>query len=513
MPTVLPMMRWIERASTLHILFFTGVAGFTSGIFVRSFIDIGYAGVGLVVLIGCALLAVGMRVDVSSKHPRARKMFAFFLIAFAIGSMRFEMTDARLLSARATLSQYENREIEIVGEVVREPDLRAARTLLTLETKENVRVLVYAPPRSRVSYGDVIQTEGILKRPESFSSGADRVFDYEGYLSKDRVVYTLTAGDVLVTENGKGNMIIATLLSVKHVFLSGATRAFPEPDAGLLAGIVWGEKHGVSESLSQDFRNSGLIHIIVLSGYNMTIVAVFIMWMFGRFPMRTRFSFAIAAIILFAIAAGGGATVFRAAIMAVIAFLAKASGRPNAVAVSLTLAAFLMLLWNPRVLMYDPSFQLSFLATLGLIYISPLIERRILFMPRAWGIREITAATIGTQIAVLPLILYMMGTLSLVSVPANILALPLIPAIMFIGMAGAIMGLIGYVVALPFVFVAHVLIAIVIGIAHFFGSLPLAAISVPLFSPLILFAVYVALLLIIAHYTTRPFEIREYTTI
>ena len=423
------------------------------------------------------------------------------------------MTEQNLASARATLSQYENTQINIVGEVAREPDVRASRTLLTIETREGARVLVYAPARTNVSYGDVIRAEGMLARPKSFSSGSDRVFDYEGYLSKDKVVYTLTAADVEIIESGEGNMIIAALLSVKHAFLFGAERAFAEPDAGLLAGIIWGEKHGVSESLSADFRNSGLIHVIVLSGYNMTIVAAFIMWIFARFAPRIRFSLGIGAIFMFAIAAGGGATVFRAAIMAAIAFLAKASGRPNAVAVSLSLAAFLMTLINPRVLVYDPSFQLSFLATLGLIYISPLIERRIRFVPRAWGIREVAAATIGTQIAVVPILLYMMGTLSLVSVPANILALPFIPFIMFIGMAGAILGLIGYAVALPLVFVAHTLIAIVIGIAHFFGNLPLAAIPVPVFSPFILFAVYGALLIAVVHYTMRPFEVKEYAPI
>lgn len=499
------MTRWIERTSTPHALFFTGVAGFTGGIFLRSFFDVGLSGAGLVALIGVALLALTRGVNIRS----ARILSAIFLIAFSLGSARFEMSEMNLSAARASLAQFENTHIALVGEVVKEPDVRAARTLFTVLTPQGVRVLIYAPARTEVSYGDVIQTGGILKQPESFSSGTDRVFDYEGYLSKDGVVYTLTAEDVRVIDEGKGNKIVAVLLSVKHLFLSGAGRVFPEPDAGLLAGIVWGEKHGVSEGLSQDFRNSGLIHVIVLSGYNMTIVAVFIMWIFGRFKPRIRFSLGIAAIILFAIAAGGGATVFRAAIMAVIAFLAKASGRPNAIAVSLMLAAFLMLLANPRVLVYDPSFQLSFLATLGLIYISPLLEQRILFVPRALGIREVTAATIGTQIAVLPLILYMMGTLSLVSVPANILALPLIPAVMFIGMAGAVAGLIGHVIALPFVFVAHTLITIVIGIAHFFGNLPLATIAVPVFSPFVLFAVYAALLVIIVQYTIRPFEVRN----
>ncbi len=500
MPTVLPMKRWIEGVSTSHLLFFTVVAGFTSGIFIRSFFDIGYAGAGLSALIGITLFIVLRNTPIQS----IQILFAIFLVAISIGSIRFEVSEQKLLAARYALSQFENIETEITGEVVKDPDIRAARTLLTVRMSDSsARILVYAPARTDVSYGDVIKTEGVLTRPKSFSSGSDRIFDYEGYLSKDGIVYTLTADEVSVLEQGKGNRSVAALLSVKHIFLSGAERVFPEPDAGLLAGIIWGEKHGVPKNLSDDFRNSGLIHVIVLSGYNMTIVAVFIMWIFGRLSPRARFSLGIGSILAFAIAAGGGATVFRAAAMAIIAFLAKASGRPHAVSISLSLAAFLMLAINPRVLLYDPSFQLSFLATLGLIYISPLIERHILFMPRAAGIREVTAATIGTQIAVLPLLLYMMGTLSLVSVPANILALPFIPIIMFVGTIASLLGLIGYALAIPFVFVAHILITVVINIARFFGTLPLAAIPIPVFSPLILFVVYTALAIIVFKSTLR----------
>jgi len=504
------MKRWIERISTPHLLFFTIAFGFTGGIFIHSFFDVGYTEAGFLLL-----LATGLFVVSGKKDTRAVvAIISIFLLAGAFGIARFEISEAKLSAARGALLGYENQNVTIVGDIVKEPDKRASRTLLTIEEiSSTARVLVYAPPRTRVSYGDIVEVSGVLKEPENFSSGNNREFDYKGYLKKDNIVYTLSTNEVDITERGRGNPIISTLLSIKSVFLHGADRVFPEPDAGLLGGIIWGEKHGLSESLSTSFRNSGLIHVIVLSGYNMTIVAVFMMWLFGKFTPRVRFSLGILSILLFAIAAGGGATVFRAAVMAIIAFLAKASGRPHAVSVSLTFAALLMLIWNPRVLVYDPSFQLSFLATIGLVYISPLIERWMTILPKTFGIREVSAATIGTQIAVLPLLLYMMGTFSLVSVPANILALPFIPIIMFVGTTASLIGFISYPISLPFVFVAHVLIHTVIGIAHFFGTLPLAAIPVPQFSPLVLVVVYMALFVSVVHYQTKRYTIIEHASV
>jgi len=440
-------------------------------------------------------------------------------LSCGLGVARYEFSDRVLSLGRSALLTFVESKVSVEGVVVRDPDVRATQTFLTVSVRvvtspdfqegkkqdiaSSPRILVSVPPYSRISYGDVIRTEGVLKKPAAFSSGTDREFDYGEYLAKDRITYTLRGEPTEILASNEGNTVTAGLLYIKHFFLTSSERVLPEPDAGLLGGIIWGEKHGVPENLTENFRNSGLIHIIVLSGYNMTIVALFMMWLFGRFPPRMKFSLGIGSIAAFAIAAGGGATVFRAATMAILALIAKGTGRPYAVPVSLSVAAFLMLLWNPRVLVHDPSFQLSFIATLGLIYIAPLVERHAQFLPREFGIREISAATIGTQIAVLPLLLFMMGTLSLVSLPANLIALPLIPAVMFSGTLSAVLGSIGYVFALPFIFVAHALLSLIIGIATVFGSLPLAAIPIPAFSPVVLFLVYGALILFVAQSTAR----------
>ena len=310
----------------------------------------------------------------------------------------------------------------------------------------------------------------------------------------------MLARDAQIVGRGSGNKIVAALLFVKGTFLSSMRKTLPRAGRGTFGGIIWGEKHGVPDDLTEDFRNSGLVHIIVLSGFNMTIVAAGVMWFLGRFPLRAKFSFGAGAIVAFAIAAGAGATVMRAAFMAILALVAKASGRPYAVPVSLSLAALLMLLWNPRVLLYDPSFQLSFIATLGLIYVSPIIERHLRLIPRAGGMRELAAATIGTQIAVLPLLLYMIGNLSLVSLPANLIALPVIPVVMLFGFLTAVAGLFGHLIAVPFAFFSHLLLSFCHRCCARVRVSPLAAIPVPAFHPSLVFLAYAFLIMLVIRY-------------
>lgn len=508
------MMRWTHKSSILHVLFFSGVLGFTSGIFVNSFFDFGFSDAGGIFLAGVALLTFFARRS-TREHAYARAILstAAVLMAGALGIIHFNFSDARLADMRAELAPLEGISITMTGIVVREPDVRASRTLLTVSpsliaregktpapVSPDARVLIFTDPYTDVSYGDTIRARGELARPRPFAGGEGREFDYEKYLSKDGITHTMLARDAQIVGRGSGNKIVAALLFVKGTFLSSMRKTLPEPDAGLLGGIIWGEKHGVPDDLTEDFRNSGLVHIIVLSGFNMTIVAAGVMWFLGRFPLRAKFSFGAGAIVAFAIAAGAGATVMRAAFMAILALVAKASGRPYAVPVSLSLAALLMLLWNPRVLLYDPSFQLSFIATLGLIYVSPIIERHLRLIPRAGGMRELAAATIGTQIAVLPLLLYMIGNLSLVSLPANLIALPVIPVVMLFGFLTAVAGLFGHLIAVPFAFFSHLLLSFVIGVARVFGSLPLAAIPVPAFHPSLVFLAYAFLIMLVIRY-------------
>ncbi|MDP2650326.1 MAG: ComEC/Rec2 family competence protein, partial [bacterium] len=129
-----------------------------------------------------------------------------------------------------------------------------------------------------------------------------------------------------------------------------------------------------------------------------------------------------------------------------------------------------------------PGFQLSVLATIGLIYVAPLVEECMPWVPKSFGLRAIVGATVGTQICVLPLLLYQTGSVSVVALPVNLLVLIVMPYAMFFSfLAGTLGGLVGAyaaIVAAP----AYALLSWTLAVTKLFGSIPFASYAIGAFS-------------------------------
>ena len=187
---------------------------------------------------------------------------------------------------------------------------------------------------------------------------------------------------------------------------------------------------------------------------------------------------------------GASATIVRASIMALLVIVARATGRTYQVTHGLFLAGFFMVLHNPMIVIYDPSFQLSFLATLGLIYLAPLIEKYFKLIPTKWQLREFAVATIATQIFVLPLILYMMGEISLVALPVNLLILIFIPITMLFGFLSGIVGFMSATLAFPLTFITYLLLEYELKVVEIFSNFPFASLQIPNFPLWLMFGIY-----------------------
>jgi competence protein ComEC len=279
-------------------------------------------------------------------------------------------------------------------------------------------------------------------------------------------------------DSGKGNSIKQILFSIKHAFLSNIKKAISEPESSLLAGLVVGAKQSLGKQLLTDFRTVGVIHIVVLSGYNLTIVAQAMMRVFAFLPEMFSLSLGGIGIILFAIMTGGSATIVRASIMSILVLVAKGTHRDYNITRALLLAGFLMVMQNPHILVFDPSFQLSFLATIALIYLAPIMKKYFLWVPEKFGFQELAVSTISTQLFVLPFLLYSMGTLSIVALPVNLLMLPLIPITMFFGFVIGMVSFISSLLALPFAFITHLLLWYELKVVDIFSKLPFASVTI-----------------------------------
>jgi competence protein ComEC len=207
---------------------------------------------------------------------------------------------------------------------------------------------------------------------------------------------------------------------------------------------------------------------------------------------------------------GGEAAAVRSAVMGAIALIARRYGRTYDAGVALIVAGFLMVLWNPRLLAFDLGFQLSFLATLGLIYLSPVVEffinkitglvrsrisgsleKRLLTSPAPepvrnatssepevvfrtgfWsGLKELICTTTGAQLAVYPWLLYKMGNASLIGFIANIFILPPIPIAMFLSFLTGITGFLSNFLSLLISYPTYFFLAYILKMAHIFASL------------------------------------------
>lgn len=421
------------------------------------------------------MVASGRRNEASS--TRSVVTISIALLLCALGMLRFEIASWQF--GHSNLESLVGQEVSFKGKVVKEPDVRENNTQLYIKVQEEL-LLVSTDKYSKVQYGDVVVVRGELKKPESFTSELGRTFNYPAYLLARGVEYQVSFADVSVESTGHGLVILETLFSIKHVLMHSIESVLQEPYAGLGEGLLLGVKQAIGEDLESVFRTSGIIHIVVLSGYNVMLVVTFVLFLLSFFlARRVRIVVGLLAIVAFALLVGLSATVVRASIMASLLLIADLLGRRYDLVRALLFAATVMVFINPYLLVYDIGFQLSFIATLGLILVAPIFETFITEGFAKLSVKDFLISTIATQIAVLPLLVYHIGEVSLVAVVVNVLVLPIVPLAMLLTFFSGIVAFVSVPVALPISFLAYLSLRYIIEVATFFAALPLASIIIP----------------------------------
>jgi competence protein ComEC len=487
---------------------------FASGIFLRSFFYMGVA--DIVFLLGVALVCGVLRRRKAFGFASPLFLTSLALVSFSLGALRLGVEESHV----SLLEQYENEKIVLEGKVIREPEFREKVVHLYVEpaiedVDEYVLVTAdkFAFTDSTLGYGDLVRVSGVVKKPEPFETDGGRTFNYPGYLRARNVMYTIPFANVVVTEETPS--FTASLYDGKHGFMRVIEQAIPEPESGLGEGVLLGVKRSLGDELEDTFRKTGIIHIVVLSGYNIMIVVEFIMYVLtALFFPRTRMFLGIASVCVFSLLVGFSATVVRASLMAILLIIARCTGRVYAVLRALVLALIVMLLLNPYLLVHDVGFQLSFLATLGLILFSPHIEKRLTSIPTFIGIRSFATATLATQITVLPLLLYHTGMFSVVSLVVNVLVLPMVPVAMGLTFLTGTLGTFSSVLGTVFGFLAYLSLTYIIAVARFFGSFSFSAFTIEVFPFWIVLVSYVGIALgyttFIRHETGKKEEENPY---
>jgi competence protein ComEC len=293
-------------------------------------------------------------------------------------------------------------------------------------------VLLRLPRTAPYDYGDALQVRGTLRPPPARDSG------YGAALWRQGVRGTMDFPQVQALEAAGRPQPQAALHALRRRLESGIAAALPEPHAGLLVGVLLGGSATLPSDFRQDMRTVGLTHVVAVSGFNVTIVAAVLAALTGRLVgRRAGWPLAAAGVLAYTILVGGPPSATRAALMALLALGAESAGRPRDGLAALALAAALLAGWDP-LLLGDLGFQLSVLATAGLIVLAAPLQAGLRRLP-AWA-AEGLAATLAAQAFVLPLQLATFHYLSLVSPLANLLVVPLLPPLMALGLVVALVG-------------------------------------------------------------------------
>ena len=429
--------------------------------------------------------------------------FLLIILFLSIGAIRYQLNQP--IIDPSFIAYYNDQSIEYIidGILVEPPDVRDTYANLRLRLEQlhpvgNDRFIpVTGLLLTRVStstsyhYGDRLRLQGHLETPPE-----NEDFSYRDYLAHRGIYSYLAYPTSSLLQQGQGNPIYAALYAFRQNALDVVYSLFPDPEASLLAGILLGVQSGIPQQVQEAFRLTGTSHIIVISGFNITIIAGMFTLVFSRlFGIYKGAIAAALGIILYTLLVGANAAVVRAAILGLLTLLGHLVGRRQAGLNSLTFVAGVMAFITPYVL-WDVSFQLSFAATLGImLYAEPMSEWFIRTASRyitpekavrlAGPIGEYFLLTLAAQLTTLPLMIYYFKRLSLTALIANPLVLPAQPPLMVLGGLSVLTGMLIKPVGQLLAWVAWPFTAYTIRVVEWLakvphGSIALGQIALPL---------------------------------
>lgn len=290
------------------------------------------------------------------------------------------------------------------------------------------------------AYSDVLDVKCLLRVPENFRDD----FDYRMYLATQGIGFICSPKEWSRTDIVSGNVFVRAIFQVRKSLEGNMDQVVAYPESGLGKGLLFGGSDYLTRETQAMFSRTGMSHIVAVSGANVVIIAesIFLLAIACGLWRKQAVFVAVVGVGIFVIMVGAGASAVRAGLMGGLVLAAGYGGRLSDGIRLWTIALVVMTVWNPLSLRYDLGFQLSFLATLGILLCMPLFERVYLdrrsFLPVA--LAEILFITIAAELFVLPIILYNFHILSMVSLAANVLVLPAIPLAMFFGFLASVFG-------------------------------------------------------------------------
>jgi len=377
---------------------------------------------------------------------------------------------ALLKIENSEIKNFIGQEIVIIGTINEEPDIRGKTAKLEIKTEKIMtedeimtedgplsiksRILVTIWKYPQYQYGDKLKIQGKLESPTTFQkggleeinstkSGGGEGFNYKNYLLKDGILAVMNFPKSELVAEDQGNFLMKSLISFKEKLKESLNKVMSRPQSAIFEALFFGEEENISKEWKEKLNQTATRHLTAVSGMNITIICNlilgFLLWL--GFWRHQAFYLSVILIILYILMIGAPASAIRAGIMGLLLLTAQHFGRFSTSSRAIVLAATLMLFQNPLILRWDIGFQLSFLATMGMIHLQSVLEDFLKKIPNFFQLRNNLSTTLSAQIFVFPILIYNFGQISIISPIPNILILPLIPFLTIFGFIFSFIGI------------------------------------------------------------------------
>lgn len=357
------------------------------------------------------------------------RILAIIILCFSFGLIRLNICK-EMSDVENDLRKFDDKKITLECKIKTMPELKNGKQQITLEVQDDKfphgKILAFMDAYGNYSYGDTVDFTGTLKIPENSGS-----FDYRKYLFQKNI-YFISYFPKINKVVTSGNGFYSIIYNFRSRANDNIIQIMPSPEGNILSAMTLGINSDEIKNVMANYNKTGTSHIVVVSGSHLVIIIAIIMFIFLQAGINRKkiFYLVVLGIALFIVLSGSASAAIRSGIMAFIFLFAAKIGRPGKALNALIFSAAAMIFFNPYILSGDVSFQLSFLATFGVVYILPFLNKLFYKMSEFGGIKEIVLTTLSAQIATLPIIVANFGQFSFLSFIANILILPTVPLVM-----------------------------------------------------------------------------------
>lgn len=258
------------------------------------------------------------------------------------------------------------------------------------------------------------------------------------------------------------------LETLRGLIIERLSLLFDAPADAFAAGLLMGARATFPPEILAEFRITGLIHIVAISGFNMVLIMVAFERLLAFLPRRAGVLVTLIVMGLFVLLVGATGAVMRAYVMCSVRLVARLLHRPSTATRAFFLTVIFLIVLSPKILA-DIGFQLSVAATAALLFISPRITEKLSWVPEKFALRSTLASTVSVEITTIPLIFLHFQTISFIAPLANILVVPIVP---FLMLGSGLSLVFGIMAAAP----TQLLFNLVLWLVHGLASLPYASV-------------------------------------